>query len=263
MDLGFEWIAQSGGLTTEDYYPYHAKNEECDAGRVAYKVATTKGHQDVQKNSDEQFIAALQRGPLSVAIEADQSTFQFYKQGVFNGTCGTRLDHGVTAVGYAPDYYLVKNSWGTKWGEEGYIRMARNMPQDGGQCGILLAASFPTGCSYLNPGPAPPVPTTTAPSGEPYSDPALGECQWGQYAYSPQEGGSYCTQDCDSTNLCPDAPDGVNAMLTGCAMFNQKTGGMVCGVFCEIGNDNACDPSKKFTCKEHVQGIAGICTYDD
>ncbi|KAF9619649.1 hypothetical protein IFM89_007970 [Coptis chinensis] len=87
--------------------------------------------------------------PIAVAIDASGSAFQFYSSGVFTGDCGTQLDHGVTAVGYgtASDgtkYWLVKNSWGTSWGENGYIRMQRDIDTEGGICGIAMMASYPT-----------------------------------------------------------------------------------------------------------------------
>jgi KDEL-tailed cysteine endopeptidase len=103
---------------------------------------------DVQP-TDKDLMTAIAQQPVSIAIEADQRDFQLYKSGVFTGKCGTTLDHGVLVVGYGSqenlDYYLVKNSWGTTWGDEGYIRLGRGPQYNNGQgqCGILLEASYP------------------------------------------------------------------------------------------------------------------------
>jgi C1A family cysteine protease len=86
---------------------------------------------------------------VSIAIEADQREFQLYKSGVFSAACGVNLDHGVLVVGYGSennmDYYLVKNSWGTSWGDEGYIKLGRGKQYNNGdgQCGLLLQGSYP------------------------------------------------------------------------------------------------------------------------
>jgi len=85
--------------------------------------------------------AALNNGPVSVAIEADQFVFQGYRSGVITSGCGDSLDHGVLAVGYGTDggqdYFLVKNSWGPRWGDGGYVKIAPD------QCGITMAPSQP------------------------------------------------------------------------------------------------------------------------
>ena len=71
--------------------------------------------------------AAVAEGPVSVAIEADQSAFQFYKTGILSiADCGDSLDHAVLAVGYGPDYFLIKNSWGPTWGDHGFIKLGTN-----------------------------------------------------------------------------------------------------------------------------------------
>jgi len=87
-------------------------------------------------------MASIEAGPTSVAIEADKFVFQFYTSGVLNSTkCGTNLDHGVLAVGYGTengeDYYLVKNSWNTSWGDQGYIKIGRTGDGEG-ICGIQM-----------------------------------------------------------------------------------------------------------------------------
>jgi len=95
-------------------------------------------------------LSAIAVGPLSVAIEADTQVFQMYTGGVLNNAqCGTNLDHGVTVTGYGTDsasgldYWSVKNSWGSSWGEKGYIRIVRNK----NMCGISQSPSYPTGAS--------------------------------------------------------------------------------------------------------------------
>jgi C1A family cysteine protease len=104
---------------------------------------------DVATNSDAALMAAIVQQPVSVAVEADQSSFQFYNNGVMTAACGTSLDHGVLAVGYGTvggqDYYKVKNSWGAAWGDNGYILLARGPSYNGGQgqCGILMDPSYP------------------------------------------------------------------------------------------------------------------------
>lgn len=143
MDQAFQYIIDNGGICSEQAYPYTAQDGNCKASSCT-SVATISGYQDVPADNANAFANAVAQQPVSVAIEADQPAFQFYSGGVFSASCGTSLDHGVLCVGYAPDYWIVKNSWGASWGESGYIRMSRTAGGSQGECGILMMASYPT-----------------------------------------------------------------------------------------------------------------------
>ncbi|XP_062019787.1 senescence-specific cysteine protease SAG39-like [Rosa rugosa] len=149
MDDAFQFINQNHGLSTEANYPYTGVDGTCNAKKEANHAASITGHEDVPANSESALLNAVANQPISVAIDASGSDFQFYSSGVFTGTCGTSLDHGVTAVGYGVSddgtkYWLVNNSWGAEWGEQGYIRMQRDVDAPEGLCGIAMEASYPT-----------------------------------------------------------------------------------------------------------------------
>ncbi len=147
MDQAFQYIIDNKGITTEAAYPYTATDGTCVAkGKPV--AATLSGYKDVAANNELALETAIVQQPVSVAVEADQSVFQFYSGGVMDSACGTQLDHGVLAVGYGTDtgkeYYKVKNSWGADWGEKGYIRLGRGAKfNPSGQCGIQMVASYP------------------------------------------------------------------------------------------------------------------------
>jgi len=91
--------------------------------------------------------AALAQQPISVSIEADKAVFQLYTSGVFDSSaCGTNLDHAVALVGYGTqagqDYFILRNSWGTSWGEQGYMKIA-NTGNGVGICGVLSDPLYP------------------------------------------------------------------------------------------------------------------------
>jgi len=144
MDYAFQFVIKNKGIASEAAYPYTARDGSCK--KVA-SVSTISGFKDVSQGDEDELLAAVEKAPIPVAIEADQSCFQFYHSGVLDdASCGTNLDHGVLAVGYATDaatgkdYWRVKNSWGASWGDKGYIKFVRGK----NQCGIALMASYPT-----------------------------------------------------------------------------------------------------------------------
>lgn len=168
MDFAFDYIIQNGGIDTEEDYPYNATENICQLGKQDRHVVTIDDYADVPPNDEKALAQAVSHQPVSVAIEADQRAFQLYVGGVFDAPCGTQLDHGVLLVGYGSakngtqdvPYWIVKNSWGGQWGDHGYIRLARGVPEEG-QCGVAMQASFPIkkGPNPPEPPPAPPTPT--------------------------------------------------------------------------------------------------------
>jgi hypothetical protein len=156
MDDAFQYIISNKGLTTEKNYPYSATGPNtCETLTTPQPLfCPAKSYKNVPQKSVSQFKKFLAAGPVSVAIQANQFSFQFYGGGVMSGSCGTQLDHGVLAVGYGTlngaGFWKVKNSWASSWGESGYILLAGN-PTSGtskfnsgaGQCGILMSASAP------------------------------------------------------------------------------------------------------------------------
>jgi len=147
MDYAFTY-AESAKLETESDYPYTAMDGDCDYQATKGKLEL-KGFQDVTPNSPAQLEAAVALGPVSVAIEADTSVFQSYTSGIISSAeCGTNLDHGVLVVGYGTEgkkaYWILKNSWGAQWGEDGYFRILKTNKSDEGICGLQMQPSYPT-----------------------------------------------------------------------------------------------------------------------
>ncbi|CAN7988803.1 unnamed protein product [Ixodes hexagonus] len=146
MDNAFKYIKANKGLDTEQSYPYNGTDGTCHFKKSTVG-ATDTGFMDIKEGSEKQLKKAVATvGPISVAIDASHDSFQFYSGGIYDEPeCDSeQLDHGVLVVGYGTqngtDYWLVKNSWGTTWGDEGYIRMTRNKKN---QCGIATSASYP------------------------------------------------------------------------------------------------------------------------
>jgi C1A family cysteine protease len=147
MSLAFEYTAENG-VETGDSYPYTARTGKC-AFESDKAVKINKGYVNVTAKSASALKAAIVINPVSVAIMASQTVFQFYKSGVIQTGCGDSLNHGVLAVGYdtysGVEAFIVKNSWGTIWGNAGYVLIGTDESQNNGNgvCGILKNACFP------------------------------------------------------------------------------------------------------------------------
>ncbi|MQM21623.1 hypothetical protein Taro_054665, partial [Colocasia esculenta] len=144
--IAFQYI-ESNGLTTEDEYPYQAKA----SGRCALAsstAATITGYEIVTPNNEQALLNAVAQQPVAVRVAAGSRDFQLYGGGVFTGGCGSQTNHAVTIVGYgtAADgikYWIAKNSWGTDWGEDGYMRIQRDSEDERGMCLLATYPSYP------------------------------------------------------------------------------------------------------------------------
>jgi len=99
MDQAF-WYVKDHGITLESNYAYRGVDGQCKYNPDSDKAWTISDCTDVTPLKEQALVAAIAQQPVSVAIEADHLSFQLYKGGVYSGNCGTRLDHGVLAVGY-------------------------------------------------------------------------------------------------------------------------------------------------------------------
>jgi len=254
MDYAFTYTISNGGLTLESNYAYTARDGSCNKAKAKDIAATISSYADVPQNQEAQLIAAVNKQPVSVAIEADHSSFQLYKSGIFNDpNCGTTLDHGVLAVGYGSeggkDYWIVKNSWGTSWGSEGYIMMAQHASASG-ICGINMMASYPV----ANKAAAAPA------NGPHYEDPKPNGCASDELSVRVLGlAGDFCSPYCSTSQPCPtDVPTGTTATPE-CVLETGGSQPTNCALICSPSANDAC-PSGA-SCKP-ISGT-GVCTYDD
>jgi cathepsin L len=146
VELAYSYVIlrQSSHFNSESGYPYQAITSTCRY-KSGDALTTISDYGTVTRSETSLVNVVNQYGPIAIAIDASKNSFQLYKSGVYNEpTCSsTKLDHAVLLIGYGTspsNYFLVKNSWGTKWGEAGYIRMTRN---GSNQCGVATDAVVP------------------------------------------------------------------------------------------------------------------------
>eukprot|EP01106_Pelomyxa_sp_JSP_P013229 TRINITY_DN389_c0_g1_i10.p1 TRINITY_DN389_c0_g1~~TRINITY_DN389_c0_g1_i10.p1 ORF type:complete len:279 (-),score=65.04 TRINITY_DN389_c0_g1_i10:121-957(-) len=146
---GYKYVIDATGCELGTAYPYTAKRGDCVADKSQFVVGIT-AYTSLPSGNETALQEAVLLRPISVGIDASLASFQLYTSGVYcpTGCSSTSLDHGVGVVGMNTDpvkgdYYIVRNSWGTSWGMQGYLEMCANHNNN---CGIATSATYTTGC---------------------------------------------------------------------------------------------------------------------
>uniref|UniRef100_A0A1J3IX26 Senescence-specific cysteine protease SAG39 n=1 Tax=Noccaea caerulescens TaxID=107243 RepID=A0A1J3IX26_NOCCA len=147
MSDAFDYIIQNRGIASENDYSYQGSDGRCRSN--ARPAAWISGFQSVPSNNERALLEAVSRQPVSVSMDASGDGFMHYSGGLYDEpNCGTSSNHAVTFVGYGTNqdgtkYWLAKNSWGEYWGENGYIRIRRDVAWPQGMCGVATFAFYP------------------------------------------------------------------------------------------------------------------------
>jgi KDEL-tailed cysteine endopeptidase len=150
MNRAFFYIKTVGGQELETTYPYTGQDNSCKFKKANVK-ASIKGYTDLPAKDCNALATAVNSRPVAIAVEVT-APFQAYKSGVFSDTTckqGGQVNHAINVVGYATwtdgtPYWNVRNSWGTTWGQNGYILMNRSLQLPNGLCGVCDYATYPS-----------------------------------------------------------------------------------------------------------------------
>ncbi|KAG2458282.1 CATL1 protein, partial [Polypterus senegalus] len=147
MGNAYKYVLYNGGIESALTYPYIAKDNQPCHYNSSRSAASITDYKFLPKGNEQALADALATiGPITVAVDASLPSFQFYKSGIYNDPrcSSTKLNHAVLLIGYGSeagqDFWVIKNSWGTQWGENGYMRMARTTTN---YCGIASYTLFP------------------------------------------------------------------------------------------------------------------------
>ncbi|PHU26152.1 hypothetical protein BC332_04484 [Capsicum chinense] len=211
-------------------------NNGCEGGLmdpafewVNHKVVTIDGYQDVPQE-ESALLCAVAQQPVSAGIHGSSPDFQLYRGGIYDGECSGDPDdisHAVLIVGYGSygydDYWIIKNSWGTHWGMEGYGYIRRNTDLPYGVCAINSLVSYPTkeSSSTPSPYPSPAVPPPPPPSPLPPPPPFPKPSECGDFYYCPED--QTCCCELELFGIC---------FIQGCCPYED-------GVCCD-GSDSCC-----------------------
>jgi len=150
INNGYEYIIEHG-LSLEHNYPFEGFVNQCRKYHEPFYYIGD--YHIIPENNEKELMYVLSNHPVLVNIQASMPYFRFYKSGIIRANqfknCGENIDHSVLLVGYGEEkdgtkYWILKNSWGSDWGEDGYFRLERGVNvNNGGTCGILKHCTYP------------------------------------------------------------------------------------------------------------------------
>ncbi|MQM02137.1 hypothetical protein Taro_034900 [Colocasia esculenta] len=145
ISRAYDYIQRNMGIDTDANYPYTAQQGVCKADRN--QMITIDGYANGPRNNERALSMRVASQPVGSAVDASGRDFQFYQGGIYRAACTTNVNHAVTLVGYdseaGEDYWIIKNSYGNRWGEGGFMKLPRNVPDQRGKCGIAMWPIYP------------------------------------------------------------------------------------------------------------------------